>query len=403
MRVLYLATDFPRPHNPQMGIWAELQAQAMLRAGMDVRVISMNAWIPRILGFVKRARGWAWCPKQRMMGELPVAYPRWPLYPVEPFKGWGYRSPQRQLILGWRFASAPLLRVARDWKPDVVLAQHALPNGWMAAKLKAETGIPFAVADFDFVEVRDCDRFPARRDAMKRVANEASMMIATSSPMERDYQRLFPGVATATAYFGANSIPEQIRSSPRPSELVDKTVIFCAANFFPRKAQPVLIRAFAKIAARHPNAVLRLAGDGPERPAVEAAIRETGMEGRVKLLGRLPHGEVMRNMVWCHVFALVGWDEPFATVYMEAMSAARPIVCASDGGINDVLRDSVHGRSVPPRDVEATAAALDELLTDASLRTRMGKAAFELFESGLTWDANARRMQELLELAIGRR
>jgi glycosyltransferase involved in cell wall biosynthesis len=97
-------------------------------------------------------------------------------------------------------------------------------------------------------------------------------------------------------------------------------------------------------------------------------------------------------MVWADVFSLIGWDEPFATVYLEAAAAGKPIVLASDGGFNDVLRSGVHGISVAPRDRAAAVDALLELAGDRDRREAMGRAACDLWKRRLTWDSNADQM-----------
>ena len=104
-------------------------------------------------------------------------------------------------------------------------------------------------------------------------------------------------------------------------------------------------------------------------------------------------------MVWSDLFALVSWNEPFATVFLEAMAAGKPIVTASDGGINDVVLDRTHGRVLPPKDVVATADALDHLLSDDTARLAMGRNASALVSEGLTWEATSRRMLSLFNEA----
>ena len=106
-----------------------------------------------------------------------------------------------------------------------------------------------------------------------------------------------------------------------------------------------------------------------------------------------------RRAVHSADFALIGGDEPFATVFSEAMSAGKPIVFASDGGITDVAKDGVHGLSVEPGDARSAVAALDRLLGDAELRARLGRGASEL-ASQLTWEQNARNVAELFKAAL---
>jgi glycosyltransferase involved in cell wall biosynthesis len=101
-------------------------------------------------------------------------------------------------------------------------------------------------------------------------------------------------------------------------------------------------------------------------------------------------------MVWADVFSLVGWDEPCATVFLEAAAAGKPIVLARDGGFNDVFESGVHGISVSPRDRAAAAEALLELAGDRERREAMGKAVFDLWERRLTWDSNSDEILQIL-------
>ena len=113
------------------------------------------------------------------------------------------------------------------------------------------------------------------------------------------------------------------------------------------------------------------------------------------MVGALSHDDLMQEMVWADIFALISEGDPFPTVILEALAAAKPLVWPDDSGVNDVLQDGVHGFKVPPHDVDATAAALEKILSDDALRARLSRAARELSEQKLTWDANAAIMSEL--------
>jgi glycosyltransferase involved in cell wall biosynthesis len=80
------------------------------------------------------------------------------------------------------------------------------------------------------------------------------------------------------------------------------------------------------------------------------------------------------------------------------MSAGKPIVFASDGGITDVAKDGVHGFSVEPGDAPSAVSALDRLLADAGLRERLGRNAAAL-AGELTWAQNARNVSTVFETA----
>jgi glycosyltransferase involved in cell wall biosynthesis len=220
-------------------------------------------------------------------------------------------------------------------------------------------------------------------------------MIGVSRRMTTELINLFPTARARTVHNGTDPIPHDTINAPRPYDLIDKVVIFSCGSFSARKAFPDLIDAFAPVARKHRNVVLRIAGDGVERSLVESRILKHQLADRVTLLGFRSHQEVLREMVWSDLFALISRDEPFATVYSEALSAGKPIVCCSDGGITDVVRDHQEALIVPPSTTQAAAAALEELVTDSSQRRRMGEAAQALFRDNLTWEHNAQIMKQI--------
>jgi glycosyltransferase involved in cell wall biosynthesis len=251
---------------------------------------------------------------------LPVEYPRWLFYQAGGLKRQAYRRPAMQQALAWHSVRQMLMKIVDEFQPDVIYAQGTLPNGDLAARLHQRCGVPFVVGDVDFDEIRDCERWPKRRRAFEQVARQAACLVAIASPMEADLNRLFPGVRTQTVHWGVDPLVNT-GAAPRPPELSDRLVIFAVGFFYERKGFPLLVRAFARLTGRHPRAVLRIAGEGTDRPAIEAAIREHGLEECVQLLGALPNARIRQEMGWCDVFALTSWDEPWGVVYTEAMSA----------------------------------------------------------------------------------
>jgi glycosyltransferase involved in cell wall biosynthesis len=107
------------------------------------------------------------------------------------------------------------------------------------------------------------------------------------------------------------------------------------------------------------------------------------------------------------IFALIGWREPFATVYLEAMAAGLPLIACDDGGIAEVIHSAdvdapaldtpPNGLLVPPRDIPAAARALEFLILNPKLRKQIGEAARKKIEAELTWDAVAQKYIGIFE------
>ncbi len=398
MRILFLASYFPRPLKPQIGTWALEQAKALARYS-ELQAICCTSYIPAIFRALRRARPWIDVPATHQWDNVTAHYFKALYYPIQPLKRWAYPAPQRQMNIAWNSIKHRLLAAVKAFAPDGILAHHTAVNGFFAERLRQLTGLPYVVSDYDFNEIADCEKFPRRREFFDPVMRSATANICAARRMQQDMLRIFPHARATTIHQAIWPHPPEIFAAPRPPELQGKTIIFSAGMFVPRKAFPLLIQAFAQIAPHYPDALLRIAGDGPQRPEIEALISQLHLSHRVQLLGLLPHQQVFQQMAWSDLFALVSWDEPFATVFLEAMAAGKPIVTASDGGINDVVVDGVHGKVVPPKDVPAIAQALDHLLANPESRIAMGRNARTLVQEQLTWDVTARKILQLFDAA----
>lgn len=384
-----------------MGTWALSQAEALSRQNLELFVVSPTSWLPSAIALTPGAKAYANCPDTFVWSNsVRVSYPRWLYYPVPPFKARAHIHPEPYLKLAWKSIQQKLCRLVQDFQPDVIFCHQTLPNGWLAAQLPAAIRPPIVILDHDFDEIRDAHTYSRRKAVMQVAADRASLMLAVSQPMQQDLQRLFPHTPVSTLHNGVNLPTAQVLSTPRPIALQGKKVILACALFAERKGVPLLIEAFCRIAVKHPDAVLRIIGSGPDAEKVQQAVDQYDVTDQVQLIGRKSHAEVLQEMVWADCFALVGWDEPFATVYLEAMAAGKPIICCNDGGINDVMIHEVHGYSVPPKHLDQTAIALDRMLSDDATRLKMGQQAQHLIQQQLTWNVKAAELVHLFEQVI---
>ena len=155
----------------------------------------------------------------------------------------------------------------------------------------------------------------------------------------------------------------------------DSVVIGTVGRLDPVKDQAALVRAFATVAASHPDALLVIAGDGPCRAALGRLVEELGIAARVRLLG--DRTDVPAVLAAMDVFVLPSIAEGISNTILEAMASGLPVVATRVGGSPELIEDGVSGTLVPAQDPAALASALGVYLDEPGMRAVHGKAARE--------------------------
>lgn len=151
-------------------------------------------------------------------------------------------------------------------------------------------------------------------------------------------------------------------------------VVLFAGRLRTRKAVAVLLEAFPRLRAEHPEAVLVLLGDGEQRPALEARARRLGIAEAVRFAGAQPRDAMGDWLAAADLFCLPSIYEGFPLAILEAMAAGLPVVATAVAGVPEAVVDRVTGRVVPAEDAAALARALSELAADPEGARRMGEA-----------------------------
>ncbi|MGI5249501.1 glycosyltransferase family 4 protein [Actinacidiphila glaucinigra] len=203
-----------------------------------------------------------------------------------------------------------------------------------------------------------------------------------------------PGVRVVTL---PNSVPDP---GVAPSTLDAKYVV-AAGRLAPVKRYGDLIKAFVKVAAERPDWGLRLYGSGAQQEKLERLIARLDIGDRVTMMGTA--SPIEPEMAKGSMLAVSSSMESFGMTIVEAMRVGLPVVSTDCPlGPGEIISDGVDGLLVPPRDVDALAAAMLRLINDDELRHRMGEAALE---KGAQYDPTkiADACEALLEELIARR
>jgi glycosyltransferase involved in cell wall biosynthesis len=177
-------------------------------------------------------------------------------------------------------------------------------------------------------------------------------------------------------YYGLEAPKPLDRSSARAAiigelGLPDDTVLVgMVCRLIEQKGVSDGLRAFARASQQHSNAHLLIAGEGPLRTALESEASGLGIKNRVHFLGW--RGDIPALMAALDIFLMPSLWEGFGLVLLEAMAQALPVIATRVSAIPEIVINDETGLLVPARDVEALAAALENLLTDKPLRQYMG-------------------------------
>lgn len=166
------------------------------------------------------------------------------------------------------------------------------------------------------------------------------------------------------------------------------------------KGVPVLIEAFERLAARHPEARLEIVGDGPERARAEARVAERGLGHAVSFLGYQSAEAVSGLLARADCLVLPSFAEGVPVVLMEAMASGLPVVASRVAGVQELVEDGVSGFTVPAGDVETLVARLDQLLSDPDLCERMGAAGRAKVRAEFDQGAEAVWLGQIVEGAL---
>ena len=186
-------------------------------------------------------------------------------------------------------------------------------------------------------------------------------------------------------------------------------MILFVGRLVEKKGVHNLLGAMQRVLQKFPNATLVVVGDGTQRPELERMAERLGITRAVRFLGKLPHDQLPEYYAAADLFVgpsvvdRSGDTEGLGVVFIEAASAGLAMVGTSVGGISDVLIHDVTGLAVEPDQPEALADAIERLLGDEVLRSRLGAAARQHVLSQFSWSQVAARFSSVFSEVLERR
>jgi glycosyltransferase involved in cell wall biosynthesis len=277
-----------------------------------------------------------------------------------------------------------LARMARQWGADHIHAHWAHLTATLAMGASAMSDIPwsFTAHRYDvFLNNLLTEKLRSARFG-RFIARE---MLAVARPL------VTPDAfaRTVVVHMGVWLPPAPAKKTP-PRAI---PVLLCPARLAAVKGHGHLLEAAARLVARGIPFELWLAGEGPERAAIERRIGERGLGERIRLLGTVPHAELlgMYRDGRADCVVLPSLHEGLSVALVEAMAYGVPVIATGVGGVPELLEDGA-GVLVPPGDADALTEALARVLGSATLRAELGHAGRRRVEAEFEVRAIAREL-----------
>ena len=380
-RIAIVTPILPVPFDIARGRFIHEQAKALSRLA-TIRIFLQTARYPAI-GWLK--------PQSYVDGRVEAGHDLWRgldvdaySYPALPWVSRPFNgvSGARRLL--------PRLRL---FKPDVVVAYWAYPEGLSGVRAAHALGKPCVVGVLGS-DVLTRSGWLAR---MTRSAlQEADAVAVVSEHLARTVTTRY-GVDSKhvhTIINGYNTSVFRPRAQPAcRAELglpADARLIVFVGRLIEAKGLRELLRAFDALAANEPLIHLALVGDGVMRHELEALVGASPMAARIHMPGALAPEQVATWINAADVFTLPSWSEGYPNVVVESLACGRPVVASNVGGLPEIV-NAQNGILVPARDPGALAGALRDALDRAWDHERIAAGMQR------SWDDVARETLALCE------
>lgn len=195
--------------------------------------------------------------------------------------------------------------------------------------------------------------------------SEKEMGQALAFPLVSQKLRMIRLGITPPTFFGTSSA-RQFFQSKFPENLDKRIVLGTIAELHPNKGLIYALNALEKTIARFPSVVFFIIGEGEQRTALEALIKEKKLENHVVLLGYVPHAaEYLKGFT---IFVLPSVKEGLPYVLIEAGYAGLPVVATTVGGIPEIIDDMESGVLIQPKKSEEISHAIEFLISHKNIQ-----------------------------------
>ncbi len=261
---------------------------------------------------------------------------------------------------------------------EVIHVQCVSGNGWYALRASQDLGLPLIVTLQGelTMDAEGVYQSSSVLPGLLRELLERADAVTACSQHTLDEAQQFTGVTLGErGSVVPNGVNLEELQGAEPLVRA-KPYALAIGRHVRQKGFDVLLDVWAEVRRALPEAPdLVIAGDGPERSALETQACSLGLDGSVVFFGRCDRATTVSLFAACVAFVLPSRHEPFGIVNLEAMAAGTPVIATRVGGVPEIITDERDGLLVAPDDSAECAKAITRVFTDPAFADRLARAA----------------------------
>ena len=356
MRILALTNLYPNPVQPHRASFNRHQFR-LLAKNHPMRVIAPVLWVDEWT--IARRKGQR-LPRDRQVVNdgMVVDHPTY-WYTPKLMRGLYGRFYLQSVRTAFR-------RAVAEFAPDIVFAPWAYPDGWAAARLARDHGLP-VVIQVHGSDIRQLDAFAGRQGGTRQALRQADGIIAVSGDLARHVVALgaepekvkiiLDGVDKAVFCPG-----DRVAARRRLGWSAGPRHLLFVGNLVEVKGIDVLLQACALLPHATDDWHLHLVGEGRLHQQLVRLAASLGLADKVSFHGSVPHHELPDWFHAADLFVLPSRSEGVPNVLLEASACATPWIASNVGGIPEIAALGA-SRLVAPEQIGELANAIAECLS----------------------------------------
>lgn len=390
INILTFSTLFPNLAQPVHGIFVENRLRHLVASGnVTARVVAPVPWFPFQGERFGSYAAYAKVPAVEERHGLTIHHPRYPVIPK-----FGASLAPALMYMFMKPFIAELIRQGNDF--DLIDSHYFYPDGVAAAWLGRTFGKSVTITARG-TDINLMPQYALPRAQIKWAARQADGMVTVCQALKDELVALDVDADKVRVLRNGVDL-DMFRPGDRQADreklgLTGRTLL-SVGLLIERKGHDLIIGALPRL----PDITLLIAGDGPERGALERQAQTLGVQDRVRFLGRIGHDELRNVYGAVDALVLASSREGWANVLLESMACGTPVVASNVWGTPEIVAEHAAGVLMAARESDALADAVETLF--ANLPDR---AATRTYAERFDWDSTTQGQQDLFESILQRK